>query len=421
MAILSFSRVNALPAQGALTASTVYLVRNATNATIIDIYVTGDTTAELRHVMGPGDIDGAIATAIANLDGNDLPDIPGSKIISAISVDTSGNAATATRATSAAEADFATSAGSADEAAKLKTPRTINGVLFDGSANINVPAVDTETPRVPMTAVGVTVAPLVDGKVPVQYIPAGLDNIDTYPTKSDFPAEGARDVIYIAEDDNSMWRWAGTDYILIPSGAGGSDTALKLANARQIRLIGDVTGQITGAVGFDGTQDVNIQATLPTLAGAAGVGSKVTVNDKGQVTKVEALAASDLPDIPGDKIVGDVAADVSGNAATADKWKTPRTITVDGALNGTVTLDGSQNVTLTLSGGSSGVTPGTYAKVTVNAGGLVTAGEGLAVTDVPNLPGTKIISALTVDTSGKAATAGIADSAKGIELVANEW
>lgn len=422
MATLSFLRVNTLPDAAALLPSAVYFVRSANNPSILDIYATGDQTTELRHVMGPGDIDGAIAAAIAALDGNDLPDIPGSKIISAISVDTTGNAATATKALTADTATTAGKAAEADVAGKLKTPVTINGVSFDGSAAIEVPAEDTATPRVPMTGIGSMVAPLVDGKIPVQYIPAAFDNIDTYPTRSDFPATGAADVIYIAEDDNSMWRWGGTDYIMIPTGGGGTDVALKLANARQIKLSGDATGQISDAVGFDGTKDVTIAVTLATLPGAAGSGSVVTVNGKGLVTAVRGLAAADMPtDIPGANIDGELSNDTTGNAATADKWKTPRTITVDGALEGTVTLDGSANVTLTLSGSSTGVTPGTYPKVTVNAGGLVTAGDSLVAADIPSIPGSKINSVLSVDTTGNAATATLADEAKAIQLVANDW
>lgn len=40
----------------------------------------------------------------------------------------------------------------------------------------------------------------------------------------------------------------------------------------------------------------------------------------------------------------------------------------------------------------SSVTPGTYTKVSVNGDGIVTAGENLAASDIPNLPATKITS-----------------------------
>ena len=49
----------------------------------------------------------------------------------------------------------------------------------------------------------------------------------------------------------------------------------------------------------------------------------------------------------------------NGQATSAAKWTTPRTITVDGDANGTVTLDGSQNVTLSLTVGPNRVALGT--------------------------------------------------------------
>lgn len=425
MANLNIERLVSLPAVGSLKPSTLYIIRNASNASLFDLYATGEQVdgqaLEARHGLGPQDVQQAINEAIAGLDGNSLPDIPGSKIISEISVNTTGNAATATRAQSAASADTAGTAASADVAASLAPGATINGVVFTGETAIVVPAVDTETPRVPVSDIGVRVAPLVDGLVPTQFIPASFDNMEEHPTRSDFPAEGRKNVIYVSVDDNAMYRWSGTTYILIPTGGGGTDTALKLANARQIRLAGDATGEINNGVGFDGSADVTIDVTLKTLEGAAGTGSKVTVNEKGLVTEVAALTAGDVPDLPGTKIISALTVDTSGNAATADKLKTARTITFNGALNGTGTFDGSADVTITLAGGSTGVTPGEYTKVTVNAGGLVTAGDLLSVSDIPNLPGSKITSALTVDTSGKAATAGIADVAKAIELGASEW
>lgn len=425
MAVLNIFRVNALPAQASLVTSSMYITRNATNANLIDLTFVGDTTAEIRHVMGQSDVDEAVRTAIANLSADDIPDLPGSKITSAISVDTTGNAATATLATNATNAENATYAATAGSAEALSPGATINGITFTGANNITVPAVDTETPRVPMSGIGTLVPPLVDGVIPVEYVPLSLVDVEMFPSRSDFPAAGREGVIYIAKDNNAMYRWApgeGVDgeYILIPTGGGSTESALKLATPRQFNFAGDGTGNITNASGFDGTQNVTLTLTLATV-GTAGTGSKVTVNEKGLVTNVAPLAASDIPDLPGSKITSAIGVDTTGNAATATKLKETFALTVDGALNGTVDIDGSGDVTLTLSGGASGVTPGTYSKVTVNAGGLVTAGDVLTAADIPDLPGTKIISALTVDTSGKAATAGVADSAKAIELAASEW
>lgn len=67
----------------------------------------------------------------------------------------------------------------------------------------------------------------------------------------------------------------------------------KLANARNIELTGDVTGNAN----FDGSGDLAIATTLPSIC-TAGAYFKVTVNAKGQVLSgTSALAVTDIPDL----------------------------------------------------------------------------------------------------------------------------
>lgn len=87
--------------------------------------------------------------------------------------------------------------------------------------------------------------------------------------------------------------------------------------------------------------------------------------------------------------------DQEGPVSTADKWTTPRTITVNGDATGSVQIDGSGDVTLTLTETTTGVTAGTYPKVTVNAKGEVTAGASLSASDIPTLTLSKISDAGT--------------------------
>lgn len=73
----------------------------------------------------------------------------------------------------------------------------------------------------------------------------------------------------------------------------------------------------------------------------------------------------------------------TGNAATATKWATGRTIALTGDVTGTsAAFDGSAALSFAATLANSGVTTGTYTKVTVDAKGRVTAGASLASTDM---------------------------------------
>lgn len=73
----------------------------------------------------------------------------------------------------------------------------------------------------------------------------------------------------------------------------------------------------------------------------------------------------------------------TGNAATATKWATGRTIALTGDVSGTsAAFDGSAALSFVTTLANSGVTAGTYTKVTVDAKGRVTIGTSLASSDV---------------------------------------
>ena len=95
-----------------------------------------------------------------------------------------------------------------------------------------------------------------------------------------------------------------------------------------------------------------------------------------------------------------------GEAASAVKLKTPRTIEMKGVATGSGTFDGSGNLSIPLTLADSGVTPGTYSKVTVTAKGLVIGAQLLLPGDIPALDASKITTGtLTRPTSANAATA----------------
>lgn len=86
----------------------------------------------------------------------------------------------------------------------------------------------------------------------------------------------------------------------------------------------------------------------------------------------------------------DNTADSVKNVASAAKLTTARTISATGDANWAVTFDGSGNSTAALTLTNTGVTAGTYPKVTVDTKGRVTGGASLAASDIPSLPTSKI-------------------------------
>lgn len=78
----------------------------------------------------------------------------------------------------------------------------------------------------------------------------------------------------------------------------------------------------------------------------------------------------------------------TGNAATATRWATGRTIALTGDVTGTsAAFDGSAALSFAATLANSGVTAGTYLKVTVDAKGRVTAGSSMTSGDVTSALG----------------------------------
>lgn len=93
------------------------------------------------------------------------------------------------------------------------------------------------------------------------------------------------------------------------------------------------------------------------------------------------------------------------NVETATKLKTSRTISLSGDASGSTQFDGSANATITVVLANSGVTAGTYTKLTVDAKGRVTSATQMTAADIPNLTLAKITDAGTAASknTGKAA------------------
>ena len=257
-------------------------------------------------------------------------------------------------------------------ATKLATARTFSltgdvtatGVTFDGTANVSLTTVVadnshnhlwsniTSTPTT-LAGYGITdaipssqkgaangVATLdATAKIPAAQLPAYVDDVLEYANLAAFPATGTAGVIYVALDTNKTYRWSGSAYIYITSGAVDS--------------VAGKTGVVTLVPGDVGLGNVpNVDATNAT---------NITTGT---------LDAARLP--------ATIAASTTGNAATATKLATARSISLAGDVTGTVNFDGSANVSITATIAANSVALGTDTTGNYVAG--ATAGAGIAIT-----------------------------------------
>lgn len=152
-------------------------------------------------------------------------------------------------------------------------------------------------------------------------------------------------------------------------------SASKLQTSRRI----SATGDATWSVSFNGTQDESGTLTLsasgatagsygPNAAATLAFGGSfnvpyVTVDAKGRVTEIKHFALK-LPAAQ---------TDVSGNAETASKLETPRTIAISGAVTGTATsFDGSKNISIPTTA-VDGTKVSVFGKATSSAAGTIGA------------------------------------------------
>jgi hypothetical protein len=267
-----------------------------------------------------------------------------------------------------------------------------------------------------------------DGKVPTAQLPSYVDDVLEFASQANFPVTGEASKIYVAKDTNKTYRWSGSTYVYITSGAVGSVagktgvvtlvkadvglanvdntadsvknvlTATKLVTARTLSVSGDASGSTT----FDGSANAGISVTLANSGVTAGTYPKVTVDTKGRVTGGTTLLASDIPDISATYQPKNANLSSVANISTASTGLVKMTNGV-ASLDSTAYITGNQSITvsgdasgsgttaISLTLANSGVTAGTYKSVTVDAKGRVTGGtnpttlSGYGITDAAPL------------------------------------
>ena len=183
--------------------------------------------------------------------------------------------------------------GSATSAIALATARTIGGVSFDGSANINL--------------AGVNIA----------------GNQDTSGTASTATAlETARTIGGVSFDGTSNINLAGVNTAGNQDTSGNSATATALATARTIALSGDVVGDAS----FDGTGNISITASVQDDSHA-----HVISNVDGLQTELNAKVDDSTVITAGSGLTGGGALDANRTIAHADTSTQASLVALSGA------------------------------------------------------------------------------------------
>jgi hypothetical protein len=182
---------------------------------------------------------------------------------------------------------------------------------------------------------------------------------------------------------------------------------------------------ITGDVAGTGTVN-NIALTLANTGVTAGTYRGFTVDAKGRITSVaavttlvgygitDAVNTSQLSsaatanavvqrDASGNFAANTITAALTGNASTATKLQTARTLSLTGDGTASMSFDGSANATSALTLANSGVTAGTYRGITVDAKGRITS-----IVPVTTVAGYGITDAITTANIGSQSVASAA-------------
>lgn len=340
-----------------------YVTTEAMNAAIADL-----TTVEASETNGNIKIDGTETTVYT------LPSAS-TDVKGGVKVD--GTTITSVDGTISVNIiDASKVNGSVSSAAKVDHTLTFGttNVKFDGSSDVTVTAADVGA---------LTAADLTD-----------------YVKKTDYASTDVGGTVVSSDGDNQIA--VGSDGKMTVNNIDASKVQGSVANADVAATANKTANSVTFTnpngdnVIFDGSE-----------AKTVGIQSLVKVDDT-TTDHVHSTATGDL-------VVNKVS-----SATGADKLNTPIDISISGDVVGSVTdtdLSGDVSISVTMPE-QTGLSTGSYTKVTVNTKGQVTAGANLEAADIPNLTSDKITDLGALATKDEVAKTDLA-TALSDEITAN--
>lgn len=115
-----------------------------------------------------------------------------------------------------------------------------------------------------------------------------------------------------------------------------------------------------------------------------------------------------------------VLTEAAGAAVSAGKLTTARALALTGDATGSLTFDGSADASMAVTLANSGVTAGTFTKVTVDAKGRVTAATTQTAADIPALDWSKITSGKPTNLTGYGISSATLKAIEGLAMAADK-
>src|ERR1035437_6489890 len=197
------------------------------------------------------------------------------------------------------------------------------------------------------------------GKVPVAQLPSYIDDIVEGATLAEFPVTGVHNHIYIALDTNKPYRWSGTTYVYITSGAvdsvAGKTGVVSLVKADVGFVFVDNTPELNKPVSTAQTAAIAVvQARLDvTNAYNTGDETAATIKNKLGVTTLsgsntgdQTLASLGIPNVE-NKSSATIRSELTGANVTTALGYSPVNPSILGTVNGIAQLDATGKVPAT--------------------------------------------------------------------------
>jgi hypothetical protein len=264
---------------------------------------------------------------------------------------------------------FGALSGNATTATTLATARTINGVSFDGSANINITATNPNaltigdglsgTSYSGSSAVTIAADSTIARRADAHFI--GTTSVALNRASANLALTGISSVTLPGATSGTVQ--------IVPAAVAGTGTVLTLpATTGTVVTTGD-TGTVTNTM------------LAGSIANAKLVNSSVTVGTTAIALGASSTTLAGLTSVASTSFTGAL----TGNASTATTLATARSITATGDASWTVSFDGSAGVSAALTLATVNSNTGSFGSgtsvpnFTVNAKGLITAAGSTSI------------------------------------------